>query len=146
MTSMPHSPRVHPTTGHLYLHNSGHGTLGRVDRKTGRLDPVCFCPGYLRGLAFTGHYAVVGLSKPRNQTFTGLPLDDELAKRKATATCGLQVIDLRSGAVAHWVKFEGSVSELYDVVALPTARNPAAIGLKTDEIHRTIHMDTPGRL
>jgi len=142
--SMPHSPRVH--NGTLYMHNSGAGYFGRVDRAHGKFEPICFCPGYLRGLAFSRHYAIVGLSKPREKTFTGLPLDDELAKRQAVPQCGLQVIDLKTGDIVHWVKLEGSVSELYDVVVLPMVQKPMALGFKTDEIQRTIVMDKPGRL
>ena len=67
-----------------------------------------FCPGYLRGLAFVGDYAVVGLSRPRDdKTFGGLALTDELARRSADARCGLLIIDLRTGNVAHWLRSRG---------------------------------------
>jgi uncharacterized protein (TIGR03032 family) len=142
--SMPHSPRVH--NGKLYVHNSGQGYLGTVDRQKGVFEPIAFCPGYLRGLAFHGNYAIVGLSKPRDRTFTGLPLDDELKKRSADPQCGLQIIDLKNGDIVHWVRVEGVVGELYDVVALPGVRRPMALGFKTDEIQRTFSIDEPGQL
>jgi uncharacterized protein (TIGR03032 family) len=142
--SMPHSPRVHK--GKLYVHNSGQGYLGTVDRAKGVFEPIAFCPGYLRGLAFHGDYAIVGLSKPRDRTFTGLQLDDELKKRSADPQCGLQIIDLRNGDIAHWVRVEGVVGELYDVVVLPGVRRPMALGFKTDEIQRTFSVDEPGHL
>ena len=45
---------------------------------------MAFCPGYLRGLSFHGDYALVGLSKQReNRTFSGLALDDNLASAQA---------------------------------------------------------------
>ena len=45
---------------------------------------MTFCPGYARGLGFVGDYAVVALSKPRdNKTFSGLALDANLAARDA---------------------------------------------------------------
>lgn len=135
--SMPHSPRYY--RGKLYVHNSGTGYFGTIDEKTGRFEPIAFCPGYLRGLCFAGNYAVVGLSRPRHdRTFSGLPLDDELRNKGVEARCGLQVIDLRSGDSPHWLRLEGMVSELYDVVALPGAARPAALGFKTDEIQRTL--------
>ena len=137
--SMPHSPRVY--RGDLWLLNSGSGYFGRVDRDRGALEPLTFCPGYLRGMSFSGDFAIVGLSKPRdNKTFTGLALDDNLAQRDAEARCGLQVIDLRSLDVVHWLRFEGLVAELYDVVVLPQVKRPMLLGFKTDEIRRTLSL------
>jgi uncharacterized protein (TIGR03032 family) len=98
---------------------------------------VAFAPGYLRGLTFVGDHAVMGLSRPRHdKTFSGLPLDDALATKGAEARCGLQGVDLRTGDAVHWVRIEGLVSELYDVVALPGVVRPMALGFKTDEIVR----------
>jgi uncharacterized protein (TIGR03032 family) len=140
--SIPHSPRVH--RGWLWLLNSGTGMLGSIDPGSGTFVPLTFCPGYLRGLAFVGDYAVVGLSRPRHdQTFGGLALEDELAKRGAEPRCGLQVIDLRSGDTAHWVRVEGMVSELYDVPVLPGLTRPTVLGFKSDEIQRTIAVGDP---
>ncbi len=135
--SMPHSPRLYRNT--LWLCNSGSGYFGRIDVDRGTFEPIAFCPGYLRGAAFVGDYAVLGLSKPReNRTFRGLELDDNLAAKGAEPRCGLQVIDLRSGDIVHWLRIEGVVAELYDVVILPETRRPMALGFKTDEIRRAI--------
>ena len=137
--SMPHSPRVHDDR--LWLLNSGTGFLGYVDAKKGVFEPVTFCPGYLRGLAFVGDFAVIGMSRPRqNRTFGGLELEDNLRSRNAEARCGLAVIDLRSGGMLHWLRVEGLVAELYDVVVLPETERPMALGFKTDEIQRTIRI------
>jgi len=138
--SMPHSPRWY--RDQLWVLNSGRGEFGRVDLKTGQFQSVAFCPGYLRGLIFVGDYAVVSLSQPRHdKTFGGLPLDAELSKRGAPAQCGLQVIELTTGNIAHWLKIEGDVTEIYDVISLPGALRPMALGLKTDEIQRLIVLD-----
>ena len=138
--SMPHSPRWHQ--GRLWLLNSGTGELGQVDLDSGRFVPLTFCAGYLRGLAFHGDFALVGLSKPRhNRTFSGLALDQQLKARQAEARCGVQVIDLRSGDAVDWLRFEGVVDELYDVVALPGVRRPMALGFKTDEIRRVVSIE-----
>lgn len=135
--SMPHSPRWH--RDRLWLLNAGTGEFGWVDLARGRFEPVAFCPGFLRGLAFVGDYAVVGLSKPRdNRTFNGLALDRRLADKGVSARCALQVIDLVRGDVAHELRIEGVVSELFDVAVLPGARNPGAVGFSNDEIRRTI--------
>ncbi|MBU2583134.1 MAG: TIGR03032 family protein [Alphaproteobacteria bacterium] len=138
--SMPHSPRWHE--GRLWLLNSGTGELGWVDLAAGRFEPVAFCPGYARGLAFLGNHAIVGLSLPRdNRTFSGLPLDEALTQRDAEARCGLAVIDLTTGDMREWVRIEGVVRELYDVAVLPGIRRPSVIGFKTDEIARLISID-----
>lgn len=137
--SMPHSPRWYRDK--LWLLNSGTGEFGWVDLEVGRFEPVAFCPGYLRGLAFQGNFAVVGLSKPRhNQSFTGLALDDRLEDKEANARCGLMVIDLCSGDIVHSLSMGGIVEELYDVAMLPRVRQPSAIGFKTDEIRRVLHV------
>ncbi|MBF0160764.1 MAG: TIGR03032 family protein [Magnetococcales bacterium] len=138
--SMPHSPRWH--NGKLWLLNSGTGEFGYADLQAGRFEPVCFCPGYLRGLSLHGHFALVGLSKPRhNKTFSGLPLDDLLKARHAEPRCGIQIIDLRTGDAPHWLRIEGVVEELYDVVTLPQVRRPMALGFKSDEIRRVLSVE-----
>lgn len=143
--SMPHSPRWH--RDRLWLVNSGTGEFGTVELATGRFEPVAFCPGYLRGLAFAGDYAVVTLSKPRHTTFHGLALDERLQQRGAEPQCGLQVIDLRSGAIAHWLRIDSSlVTELYDSVVLSGVRQPMALGFKTNEIERMLLVDEAGTL
>ena len=143
--SMPHSPRVHQ--GRVWLLNSGTGMLGSIDVAGGTFVPLAFCPGFLRGLAFSGDFAVVGLSRPRHdKTFGGLALDLELAQRGADARCGLHVIDLRTGDTVHWVRLEGMVSELYDVAVLPGVSRPTLFGFKSDEIQRTISVGDQGTL
>jgi uncharacterized protein (TIGR03032 family) len=139
--SMPHSPRVY--RDRLWVLNSGAGELGWVDHRAGRFEPVAFCPGYMRGMAVHGDYAIVGLSKPRQErAFSGLALDDRLREKDSDARCGLWVIDLRSGTVAHWLQMEGVVIELYDVAVLPGVRRPMALGFQTDEIQRLLTIDT----
>lgn len=135
--SMPHSPRVYQDR--LWVLNSGTGYFGSVDLKAGKFEPLTFCPGYLRGMAFIGNYAVVGLSKPReNKTFSGLPLDDNLLAKNAEARCGLMVIDINTGDIVHWLRITGVVRELYDVTVLPGVHRPMALGFKSEEIRRSI--------
>jgi uncharacterized protein (TIGR03032 family) len=138
--SMPHSPRLHD--GKLWLLNSGTGEFGSVDLAAGRFEPMTFCPGYLRGLAFIGRHALVGLSLAReNRTFAGLPLQDRLAREKVEPRCGVFVIDTQSGDIAHWLRIEGVVSELYDVAVLPGITRPSIIGFRSDEIRRTVSIE-----
>lgn len=141
--SMPHSPRHY--RDRLWLLNSGSGEFGYVDTARGVFEPVAFCPGYGRGLAFHGGYAVVGLSKPRdNRLFTGLALDEKLAAKGAEARCGLRVIDLTTGHVVHWLDFEGVATELYDVQIIPGVQRPTALGFRSDEIRQLISFESAG--
>jgi uncharacterized protein (TIGR03032 family) len=118
------------------------GEFGFIDREARHFEPIAFCPGYARGLAFANGHAIVGLSLPRdNRTFQGLALDTTLSARGAEPRCGLAVIDVASGDMVAWVRIEGVVRELYDVAFLPVVRAPSAIGFKTDEILRVISID-----
>lgn len=134
--SMPHSPRWYKRR--LWLLNSGTGEFGHVDLASSRFVPLCFVPGYARGLAFCGRYALVGLSKARNRSFSGLVLDEELARRNTKARCGLVVIDLETGDLVHHLRIEGIVEELFDVAVIPGAVRPMLLGFKTDEIKRMV--------
>lgn len=134
--SMPHSPRYH--NGRLWLLEAGSGHLGFIDNN-GNFERVTFLPGFARGLTFVGDYALIGVSGlRRDRTFGDLELGERLAEKQATARCGLQIVDLRTGDVVHWLRFEGLVKELYDVAVLPGVTRPMALGFKTDEIRRTI--------
>jgi len=138
--SMPHSPRWYRDK--LWLLNSGTGYFGYLDIESGQFHDVAFCPGYARGLDFIGDFAVIGLSRIRdNRTFSDLPIAKALESKKIEARCGLQVVDLRSGDVVHTLNIQGFVEELYDVVLLRNVARPMALGLKTDEIRRTISLE-----
>jgi uncharacterized protein (TIGR03032 family) len=135
--SMPHSPRWYQ--GKLWLLNSGEGEFGYIEN--GEFKPVTFCPGYMRGLAFSGDFAIIALSKAREKTFTGLALDEKLAAKEVDARCGLMIIDLKTGEIAHWLRIEGVITEFYDVQVLAGVQRPKALGLKTDEIQRLITIE-----
>ncbi len=146
--AMPHSPRLHDSGDgeRLYLLDSGTGRFGTVEPADGSFTEIAFCPGYARGMALFGRFAVIGLSRPRhNRTFEGLPLDQALERRGADPRCGLLVVDLLTGETPHWLHLEGIVDELYDTAILKNTRRPMALGLKTDEIRRTISIGEPVR-
>ncbi len=136
---MPHSPRLF--NDRLWVLNSGAGELGWIDRETHTFHPVAFCPGFLRGLAFQGKYAFVGLSKPRYARFEGLPLDDKLAAADSEPWCGLQIIDLVTGACVDWFRIDGNVAEIYDIATLPGVTCPMSLGLASSEIQTLITHD-----
>ena len=141
--SMPHSPRWY--RGKLWLLNSGTGEFGYADIEAGKFEPIAFCPGYMRGLAFWGDLAIVGLSKPRggDKNFSGLALDDNLTARNVEPRCGLVVVDLKTGKIVHWLEFTGAIAELYDVQVLPHVRRPMALGFQTEEIAQLITIEQP---
>jgi uncharacterized protein (TIGR03032 family) len=134
---MPHSPRLRD--GQLWLANAGTGELGRVDLAAGRFEPTTFAPGFLRGLAFSGEYAIVGSSKFREGgLYSGLPLDDALAKAGSEPKLGIFIVSLASGAIVEWLLVDGPLHELFDVIVLPGVRRPAALGLVTSEIEHMV--------
>jgi uncharacterized protein (TIGR03032 family) len=135
--SMPHSPRIH--RGELWLLNSGTGELGVVTN--GRFEPRVFCPGFVRGLAFHGNLAFVGLSKPRYKRFEGLALDQRLKDMDSEPWCGFQVIDLDRGSCVDWFRIDGAVTELYDLAVIDR-RCPMALSLAAPETAGFITIET----
>ncbi len=138
--SMPHSPRWH--NGRLWLLNAGTGQLGWVDFEKKAFVPHAFVPGFARGLSIIGNVAAVGLSKPRNQRFEGLQLDDELKQRDAEPWCGVQIISLANGDVLNWIRFDGDMGEIFDIAFLPNVKQPMMIGLRTAEIRDLITFES----
>ena len=141
--SMPHSPRVY--NGRLYVLNSGTGELGWVETAAKAADAkfhvVAFCPGFVRGLGFHGNFAFVGLSKPRYERFEGLALDKRLAEADSEAWCGLQVIDLNTGACVHWFRIDGPVGELYDIAVVPGVMRAMSLSFASNEVMGLITHD-----
>ena len=138
---MPHSPRWHD--GRLWLLNAGTGHLGYLDPASGDFTEVALCPGFARGLAFVGDYAIVAMSKARgNATFEGLDLQANLDAQGAVAQCGLHVINTVTGTAEQWVRIEGFADELYDVAVLPGVARPMALGFQSDEIRHFTSIDT----
>ena len=93
-------------------------------------------------LSIIGNVAAVGLSKPRNQRFEGLQLDEELKKRDAEPWCGVQIVSLTNGDVSNWIRFEGDITEIFDISFLPNVKNPMMIGLRTAEIRDLITFES----
>ncbi len=142
--SMPHSPRVYD--GKIWVLNSGTGELGTIEapKKKGAMGtfkPLCFCPGFVRGLAFHGKYAFVGLSKPRYERFEGLALDDRLKESDSEAWCGVQVIDLTTGTCVQWFRIDGSIGELYDLEIIPDTTCPKSYGFLKNDVYGIITIE-----
>jgi len=132
--SMPHSPRWYQ--GKLWILNAGTGELGYVDNS--KFVPITFCPGFVRGLAFWGDLAIVGLSKLRSASFSGLVLEERLLAEGKTAQCGLMVINLHSGEIVHSLFLDKPIEELFDVVVLPNVCRPMSLGFQDEDIERLV--------
>jgi uncharacterized protein (TIGR03032 family) len=120
--SMPHSPRWHD--GRLWVLESGLGALCTVDVETGAVERVGRVPGFARGLAFAGQYAIIGLSRVREHVFDGLPLTRD---RTEELRCGVWVVDTTTGKTAGFLAFEGLVQEIFEVSLLTGMRFPELV-------------------
>jgi uncharacterized protein (TIGR03032 family) len=131
--AMPHSPVVHG--GGIYLLNSGHGSLVRIDA-AGRVVELGRFPGYTRGLAIHRDLAVIGLSKIREtSTFGGLPISERANGLK----CGIAIVNLSTGRLESQFEFKSGVDEIFDVEVIP---RPGRVALRgphaTQDGHETI--------
>lgn len=124
--AMPHSPRWHD--GALWVLESGKGSLAKIDVDTGTVTTIATLPGFTRGLAFLGPYAIIGLSQVRESVFKDLPVTQAADERN----CGVWVVDTRNGQIAGFVRFEGMVQEIFDVQALPGRRWPTILREPSD--------------
>jgi uncharacterized protein (TIGR03032 family) len=118
--SMPHSPRW--VRERLWLLESGKGGLGVLDLSSGRFECRAELPGFTRGLDFHGHLAFVGLSQVRESAvFSGIPIAERaLAERN----CGVWVVDIRTGQIVAFLRFEDAVQEVFAVRVLAGLRYP----------------------
>ncbi|MEY2959181.1 MAG: hypothetical protein RLZZ01_1749, partial [Actinomycetota bacterium] len=113
---MPHSPRWHD--GSLWALESGSGTLGRVDLDAGRFEPVVELPGFARGLAMVGRYAVVATSGLRPATTSGLPL----AEGDRRSRVAVLVVDLEEASILGVLPLRARIAEISDVQLVPGGR------------------------
>jgi uncharacterized protein (TIGR03032 family) len=110
--AMPHSPRSYGDR--LWVLESGRGSLAIIDPAGDRLETLTELPGFTRGLTFVGPYAFVGLSQVRETVFSGLPILD-----RGGLSCGVWVVDTRTGSVVATLEFSSGVHEIFDVQVLP---------------------------
>lgn len=139
--TMPHSPRVHD--GALWLLDSGRGQIVRIDLANGKQDDVAFCPGFLRGLAFHGAWAIVTVSLAREGKFSELAVQEGLEERGLAAKCGVLIVNTRTGNVDHSILLGGKFTEMFDVALLPGVRNPMTIGPATVEMIGAVTIGDP---
>lgn len=113
--SMPHSPRFY--NGQLWVLNSGEGGIGIIDPATGKYEQVAELPGFTRGLSFYGRYAFIGLSQVRESAiFSGIRIAERPEEERWS---GVAVVDITTGQVVAWLRFEDAVQEVFAVGILP---------------------------
>ncbi len=116
--SMPHSPRL--WAGRLWLLESGQGTLAYADLPNQTWRTVATLPGFTRGIDFAGPLAFIGLSQVRETAvFSGIPLVERLEER----ICGVWVVNVETGEIVAFLRFETGVQEIFAVQIVP-ARYP----------------------
>lgn len=118
---MPHSPRIYD--GKLYVLLSASGELVHVDTTGGKYEVIQKLKGFVRGMDKIGDFIFIGLSKLRttSQAFGDLPIASE------SISCGVAVIQLSTGRLIGYIKYENSVEEIYDVRVLPNTRRPGVL-------------------
>jgi uncharacterized protein (TIGR03032 family) len=122
--SMPHSPRWY--ADRLWVLESGNGSFGTVDLQTGRFEPIIQLPGFTRGLDFVGNLAFIGLSQVRETAvFSGIAITERL--KETERNCGVWVVDIRSGQLVGFLKFEDAVQEIFAVSIVRGAIYPELI-------------------
>ena len=134
--ALPLAPRLHERR--LWLDEAASGLFGFIHLDSTAFEEVAFCPGWLAGLAFVDGYAVVATSIMRNgRGMGGLPLEHNLETYRAKAQTAVCIIDLASGEVAHWMRFDG-LPEIRDVAVMRETQRPAALGLAGEDIRRVL--------
>lgn len=137
---MPHTPRLYK--GDLWFLEAGKGYLCKINSETNEVERPLWRPGFLRGLHFYKNYAFICCSAPRDETFNGLPLDQELKDRDAEPQCALEIINMDTMEVEYSAQITGSVKEIYDVGLIENCRQPLLHGFLGDDIRKiTIYGD-----
>ena len=130
--SMPHSPRWYRDK--LWILESGNGGFGTIDLATGKYQEMLQLPGFTRGLSFLGPLAFVGLSQVRESAvFSDIPLVERLDQR----TCGVWVINIETGQIVAFCRFEDGVQEIFAVEVLAGSVFPDLINHDAELIGRS---------
>jgi uncharacterized protein (TIGR03032 family) len=129
---MPHSPRYH--AGNIYVCDSGRGRVLKHDPVSGETTEVIKLQGFPRGINFFGPLMFVGLSKLRvSDTKQPLPISEEYKQTYS----GIWVINLENNKEVAHIRFEGDVSQIYDIAVVPEATHPELLNIGDSLIRHT---------
>ncbi len=131
---MPHSPKL--IGSKIYFLLSASGAFVAYDLETQQLETIKELQGFCRGLAISGEYAFVGMSKLRknSSTFAKLPFGER------ANFAGIKVIHIPSKSLVGEIEFKTSVDEIYDLLLLPYLRNPNILNTERDIHQKSLHL------
>lgn len=126
--SMPHSPRMYG--GMLWVLDSGRGELVTIHPESGERTVRARFKGFLRGLAFAGDFAFVGVCKIREKrTFGNLPIESA-----GELECAIHAVDLKGLGRNGQIQFTRGIEELFDIQILPGTKSPLILGFEEPTI------------
>jgi uncharacterized protein (TIGR03032 family) len=135
--SMPCSPVL--VDQQLWLCLGGSGELARIDTRGGELARVSQLPGFTRGLAILGRWAVVAVSGPqRGEDFSGLPLSDRPSAPAPAGRCGIFVVDLESGRPEHSLLMSGGASDIYGLEVLEDTARASSVRFTGEDVQELV--------
>ncbi len=126
---MPHSPKLYKDK--VYLCNSGHGTVMCYDPQTKTAETVLQVQGFTRALTFYQDYMIVCCSKFRHSE-RAAPLPVALKYKESHA--GIYIVDMSNLSIVAFCRFDGDVSQLYDVAIIEQSVQPEIMGLQDPRV------------
>jgi len=131
--AMPHSPRWYDNA--LWLLNSGAGQLLKVNPQTGDKEVVCELQGYLRGLTFIKHFAIVGLCQIRqSNVFGSMPVQNKFDK----LICAVVIVDTKTGNTVGSMEFTQGCTEIYDIRFMRGITKPNILNMEKEQARQAI--------
>lgn len=123
----PHSAKI--SNGNLWFCNSGYGEVGKIHLSDSKrsYDVLARFNGFTRGLAFSGKYLFVGLSKVIDFYEPYAP-----GVEPERSICGIAAVDYETGEVVATLKWPGGY-QIYDVQVMPDVKRAILPGKQSEE-------------
>ncbi|MBU2870608.1 TIGR03032 family protein [Colwellia sp. E2M01] len=116
---MPHSPKVH--NGFVYVCESGLGNVWKYNIKTKEKTEFFKVPGFTRGINFHDGLMFLCTSKIRSSE---LKNPTPLSEMYEETFAGIWIINPDTGEEIAHIKFEGDITQLYDIAIIPNSTSP----------------------
>ncbi len=127
---VPHSPRVY--NDGIFMLLSGTGELVKVDPDSKSYEVVTQLSGFPRGMDRIDNFLFIGLSKirPDSKPFIDLPI------AQSEQLCGVAVVDISSGHVVGYIKYETMADEIFDLKILHENMRPNIVTTNNNMINK----------